>query len=72
MTKKQTGYIRVLIPQLAGEHRLTISGFAEAIGVTWPTAKKLFSGKVVPNGEQLLAICEYFNVQPGDVLKYEP
>ena len=67
------GTIRVMVPQLMAEHDMNISDLAEALAISWPTAKKLARGKLPRlSAEQFAKVCDLFNVQPGDILKYRP
>jgi DNA-binding Xre family transcriptional regulator len=68
----QMGTIRVMVPQLMAENDMNITDLAEAMGVSWPTAQKMASGRHVPSGEYLVKLCEIFNVDPGEILVYRP
>ena len=66
------GTIRIMVPQLMAEDDMNISDLAKKMGVSWPTAQRLASGRHVPNREQLAKLCEIFDVDPGEILVYRP
>jgi DNA-binding Xre family transcriptional regulator len=69
----QMGTIRVMIPQLMAEHDMNITRFAELMNISRPTAGKLAKGKLPwIRVDQLIRICELFNVRVEDILIYQP
>ncbi len=67
------GTIRVMVPQLMAENDMNISDLANALGLSWPTARKLARGKLPRlTAEQFAKMCDIFKAQPGDILVYLP
>lgn len=70
---KEMGTIRVMVPQLMAEHDMNISDLAKALGISWPTAKKMARGQLPRlTSEQLATLCDIFDAQPGDIFSYLP
>lgn len=69
--EEQMGRIRVMVPQLLAEHNLKAKDLERIMGVSKPTALKLAKG-IMPwiRPDQLTKLCEYFNVDIGEILVY--
>ena len=67
---EMAGTIRVMVPQLMAERDMNISELAKELKISWPTARKLARGTYVPSNDQLVKLCELFNVKPGEILVY--
>lgn len=66
------------VPKLAaakfgGEDKVNMSEIQKDTRLTYSTVARWIKGKVDRVDFQTLAVwCEYFGVQPGDILVYEP
>ncbi|WP_217701588.1 helix-turn-helix transcriptional regulator [Schaalia sp. Marseille-Q2122] len=65
--------IRVNIDRLLGERGMSVSDFADAIGITPANVAVLKNGRArAIRFTTLEAICRVLNCQPADVLEYLP
>ena len=65
--------ITVMLDDLLHERRMTLTEFAERIGLTLANASILKTGKAKAiRFSTLEAMCRVLECQPGDLLRYEP
>lgn len=65
--------IEVRIDQHLAQRRMSVQGFAEAVGITPANIAVLKNGRAKAiRFSTLEAICQVLDCQPGDILRYVP
>jgi putative transcriptional regulator len=65
------GTVRVRVPEILAERKLTISELMRGTGLAYNTASAWARGYVDRyDAKTLAALCEYFELEPGDILVY--
>ncbi len=68
-----SGDIVVYLDDVLQQRGMTLTGLAQAIGITLANASILTTGKArAIRFSTLAAICRELDCQPGDLLRYEP
>jgi putative transcriptional regulator len=65
--------VRLKVHELMGKHRMSMRGLAEASGLSYNTARRLYRGDVdMVKLTTLSTLCKLFDVGIQEVLEYVP